>query len=290
MNICSGGYNNIIIDGRRRGIVKQTKDLFWQCSERPLLQKALREQWTTCFVETASLILQQRGTITQHNQQHMTLRSQSAYSVLADDQVEAAVRICLATESYTERMPRQRLDLSFMVSYIPIQPSGLSPQAGVGCRVMVGCGRDVERVGTGGTVTLRVVVVTRRVDVTRRVVVMMVGGTPTPPHLPARQLRSPSQSVSSSHGSPEEEVSQHLDPSSPGVQMAGARRTSTVTSPLARRIGGLRGPSGHPDSRSPDDRGRGWPSTRLTDSWVGTSASAAGEVAVAVNLGLAGVT
>jgi hypothetical protein len=88
-----------------------------------------------------------------------------------------------------------------------MQASGLSPHAGVVApRVVVGWGRTVERVTTGGTVTRRVVVttgglVTRRVVVgARRVLVtMVVGGAP---HLPERQIISPSQSFSVSHGSP----------------------------------------------------------------------------------------
>ena len=71
-----------------------------------------------------------------------------------------------------------------------MQASGLSPHGVPGFRVVVGWGRAVVRVGIG--------------TVTRRVLVMMV--VPTGAHRPERQVRSPSQSFSVSHGSPRKRV------------------------------------------------------------------------------------
>lgn len=93
--------------------------------------------------------------------------------------------------------------------HIPMQARGLSPHEGVeGLWVVVGCGRTVVRVVGGATVVPRsvFVVVGRRVVmmvVGRRVVMMVVGAVPVAAHLPDRQIRSPSQSFSVSHGSPE---------------------------------------------------------------------------------------
>jgi hypothetical protein len=163
-----------------------------------------------------------------------------------------------------------------------MQARGLLPHAGLvgpGPNVGVGWGRTV-RVGMGGNVTRRVLVTIRRVLVTGT---GMAGGSP---HRPERQVMSRSQSFSVSQRSP----------GGRQVSVSGldwgkgtlSERTSAMSGPPACRIGSRLG------CRSDSDINRGGSDGSCRAgcrNWFRISASArgAGKVAVAVNLGLAGV-
>jgi hypothetical protein len=169
-----------------------------------------------------------------------------------------------------------------------MQARGLPPHAGLvgpGVNVCVGCGRTV-RVGMGGNVTRRVLVMIRRVLVImRRVLVTGPGMAGGSPHLPDRQVMSRSQSFSVSQGSP----------GGGQVSVSGldwgkgtlSERTSAMSGPSACGIGSRLG------CRSDSDINRGGSDGSCRAgcrNWFRISASArgAGKFAVAVNLGLAG--